>query len=255
MSGKIDIAVTPLPMGAASGAAVRFPWDAGRNARFRERFPAARWSEQTRSWLLPGRTAAQRATLWAAEELAREAAAERRRQDAEMERAWADADPAAREAAIEEERRREAARAAAEAQRRAALQSRYYRPDPDMIARVVDKHLAMVEADEGRLAGRYMVTAERLRDFLAAGVAPGASARIGRDMGGNLTVTYLGDGRLRRVVTYPPIRGRNGLWQEVEIDRQEMDAPPRLMERMLSCLAWHEFKPRGGFGVPKVSRR
>lgn len=64
MSQRRDIEITLLH----TGAAVRFPYDAGRIARFRAAFPRALWGEGTRSWHIPGKLAARRAEIWRARE-------------------------------------------------------------------------------------------------------------------------------------------------------------------------------------------
>jgi hypothetical protein len=260
MADQPEIKITPLPMGAASGAAVSFPKDTGRNARFRARFPKARWSAATRAWLITGKTATQRAALWAEEERARDAIEAKLRLRAEIDRAWREADPAVRVAREEEDRQRRAEAEAAEARRQASLDSRRYRPDEAMIERIVASHMEIVEADKSRIGSAYMVTPEGLRTFLRRGIAPGAQGLVGYDpdnFGAELTATYLGDGRMTIISRYPPIRGRNGQWQEVEVCRRDTSvaADAALAEKLLSYLAWDEFVPRSGFGVPKGSCR
>ncbi len=253
MPTETEIKIAPLPMGAASGAAVSFAKDAERNARFKARFPKARWSSQTGSWLITGKTAAQRAALWAEEGAARGALEAKMRLRAEIDRAWHEADPAVRAAKEERRRRREAEEAAAEEKRQAELDSRRYKPDDAMIERIVAAHMRSVEAGKGRIGPAYTVGPERLRTFLRRGIAPGSHTSAGPDrehFGAGLTVTYLGDGRMLLVSKYPRIRGRNGRWQEVEVSRREMIASTELMEKLLSHLAWREFMPRSGFGVP-----
>ncbi|MBN9243921.1 MAG: hypothetical protein J0I98_14110 [Mesorhizobium sp.] len=251
MPTETEIKIAPLPMGAASGAAVSFPKDADRNARFKARFPKARWSSQTGSWLITGKTAAQRAALWAEEEAARGALEAKMRLRAEIDRAWHEADPAVRAAKEERRRRREAEEAAAEEKRQAELDSRRYKPDDAMIERIVEAH-------KGRIGSAYTVDPDILRAFLRRGIAPGSSTGAGPDsehFGAGLTVTYLGDGRMLVVSKYPPIRGKNGRWQDIEVSRRETSAEADLMEMMLSNLARREFRPRSGFGLPNASRR
>ncbi|MFC3207502.1 hypothetical protein [Aquamicrobium soli] len=258
MTVTTEIKIVPLPMGAATGAAVSFPKDAERNARFRARFPKARWSAATGSWLITGKTAAQRAELWAEEEAARGDREARLRMRAEIDRAWHDADPAVRAAKETEKRQRAAEEARKDATRQAALDARRYRPDEAMIERIIADHMVIVEADKASFGSAYTVTPERLRAFLRLGVAPGESTAAGPDkenFGASLTVTYLGNGRMLTVSKFPRVRGRNGRWQEIEVSRRETEADASLMEKLLSDLAWREYRPRSGFGLPKATSR
>lgn len=52
-----------------AGAIVSFPYDAVLVERFRERFPRARWDEETQAWFVPGTTAERRAEVWLQREL------------------------------------------------------------------------------------------------------------------------------------------------------------------------------------------
>jgi hypothetical protein len=51
------------------GAAVSFPYDAGLVARFRTAFPRARWRDDRRIWLVPGKLAGRRLHRWLEREL------------------------------------------------------------------------------------------------------------------------------------------------------------------------------------------
>ncbi|WP_419694823.1 hypothetical protein ACN2CC_31860 [Mesorhizobium muleiense] len=50
------------------GAFANFPYDRMTVERFREAFPRARWSDERRSWFVPGKTAARRVDRWLARE-------------------------------------------------------------------------------------------------------------------------------------------------------------------------------------------
>ncbi|TGQ29439.1 hypothetical protein [Mesorhizobium sp. M00.F.Ca.ET.216.01.1.1] len=50
------------------GALANFPYDRMTVERFREAFPRARWSDERRSWFVPGKTAARRVDRWLARE-------------------------------------------------------------------------------------------------------------------------------------------------------------------------------------------
>jgi hypothetical protein len=50
------------------GAVANFPYDRMTVERFREEFPRARWSDERRSWFVPGKTAARRIDRWLARE-------------------------------------------------------------------------------------------------------------------------------------------------------------------------------------------
>ncbi|RWA97863.1 MAG: hypothetical protein EOQ33_29650 [Mesorhizobium sp.] len=50
------------------GALANFPYDRMTVERFREEFPRARWSDERRSWFVPGKTAARRIDRWLARE-------------------------------------------------------------------------------------------------------------------------------------------------------------------------------------------
>ncbi|WP_292576717.1 hypothetical protein [Mesorhizobium sp.] len=50
------------------GALANFPYDRMTIERFREEFPRARWSDERRSWFVPGKTAARRIDRWLARE-------------------------------------------------------------------------------------------------------------------------------------------------------------------------------------------
>lgn len=176
------ITVTPLP----DGAAVRFAKDAARNARFRARFPRARWGAGTGSWHIPGKTAAQRAALWASEEEAAEIAERRRQRWLVDELAWD---------RVERER---AAR---------------YIPDAAAAARV----LAAVHQQYPALESK------RVAQTIAAGLAPGDGAMLARRrwhayLGpGRMRVEQLPDGFMRG-----PSRA---LWiEEVEPTPQMLEA-------------------------------
>ncbi|MDU0341819.1 hypothetical protein [Bosea rubneri] len=52
-----------------AGAIVAFPYDATLVERFRARFPAARWSDETGAWFVPGTTAERRVAVWLQREL------------------------------------------------------------------------------------------------------------------------------------------------------------------------------------------
>ncbi|TKB29777.1 MAG: hypothetical protein E5W69_04620, partial [Mesorhizobium sp.] len=52
----------------APGAEARFPYDRAAVERFRQAFPRARWSDERRSWFVPGKTAARRIQRWLAQE-------------------------------------------------------------------------------------------------------------------------------------------------------------------------------------------
>ncbi|WP_352841240.1 hypothetical protein [Mesorhizobium sp. M0933] len=54
----------------ASGAEARFSFDRMAVERFRQAFPLARWSDERRSWFVPGKTAARRIDRWLAQEAA-----------------------------------------------------------------------------------------------------------------------------------------------------------------------------------------
>lgn len=47
-----------------SGAFVTFPYDRMTVERFRQTFPGARWSDERKSWFVPGKTAARRIDRW-----------------------------------------------------------------------------------------------------------------------------------------------------------------------------------------------
>lgn len=51
-----------------SGADVTFPYDRMTVERFRQIFPRARWSDESKSWFVPGKTAARRIDRWLAHE-------------------------------------------------------------------------------------------------------------------------------------------------------------------------------------------
>ncbi|WP_287319729.1 hypothetical protein [Mesorhizobium sp.] len=50
------------------GALANFPYDRMTVERFRQAFPRARWSDERRSWFVPGKTAARRVDRWLARE-------------------------------------------------------------------------------------------------------------------------------------------------------------------------------------------
>ncbi|WP_287174775.1 hypothetical protein [Mesorhizobium sp.] len=50
------------------GALANFPYDRMTVERFRKAFPRARWSDERRSWFVPGKTAARRVDRWLARE-------------------------------------------------------------------------------------------------------------------------------------------------------------------------------------------
>jgi hypothetical protein len=50
------------------GAVAEFPYDRMTVERFREIFPRARWSDERKSWFVPGKTAARRIDRWLARE-------------------------------------------------------------------------------------------------------------------------------------------------------------------------------------------
>ncbi|MER9405278.1 hypothetical protein NKI36_14630 [Mesorhizobium caraganae] len=50
------------------GAVASFPYDRMTVERFRELFPRARWSDERKSWFVPGKTAARRIDRWLARE-------------------------------------------------------------------------------------------------------------------------------------------------------------------------------------------
>ncbi|WP_245269088.1 hypothetical protein [Mesorhizobium sp. WSM2561] len=50
------------------GALANFPYDRMTVERFRQAFPRARWSDEGRSWFVPGKTAARRVDRWLARE-------------------------------------------------------------------------------------------------------------------------------------------------------------------------------------------
>ena len=52
-------------------AAVSFPFDRMTVQRFRQEFPRARWSDQRKAWLVPGKTARRRFDRWIAKEESR----------------------------------------------------------------------------------------------------------------------------------------------------------------------------------------
>lgn len=56
------------------GAEARFPYDRAAVERFQLAFPRARWSDELRSWFVPGKTAARRIERWLAQETAARAA-------------------------------------------------------------------------------------------------------------------------------------------------------------------------------------
>lgn len=62
---KSDAPGAPQP---APGAEARFPYDRAAVERFRQAFPRARWSDERRSWFVPGKTAARRVQRWMAQE-------------------------------------------------------------------------------------------------------------------------------------------------------------------------------------------
>ncbi len=65
------------------GAVVSFRYDAALIERFRERFPRARWSENTGAWFVPGSTADRRVEVWLQGELSKQLAfADERGRDA-----------------------------------------------------------------------------------------------------------------------------------------------------------------------------
>ncbi|WEX75412.1 hypothetical protein PYH37_000823 [Sinorhizobium numidicum] len=55
----------------APGASAAFPYDRMTIERFREAFPRARWSDERKSWFVPGKTAARRIERWLAQEAER----------------------------------------------------------------------------------------------------------------------------------------------------------------------------------------
>ncbi|TIS49846.1 hypothetical protein [Mesorhizobium sp.] len=58
----------------APGAEARFPYDRSAVERFQQAFPRARWSDERKSWFVPGKTAARRIERWLAQEAASRAA-------------------------------------------------------------------------------------------------------------------------------------------------------------------------------------
>jgi hypothetical protein len=56
------------PVQDMSGAVVTFPYDRMTVERFRQIFPRARWSDERKSWFVPGKTAARRIDRWLAHE-------------------------------------------------------------------------------------------------------------------------------------------------------------------------------------------
>ncbi|AZO41436.1 hypothetical protein EJ076_10005 [Mesorhizobium sp. M7D.F.Ca.US.005.01.1.1] len=54
----------------AIGAEARFSYDRMAVERFQQAFPRARWSDERKSWFVPGKTAAQRIDRWLAQEAA-----------------------------------------------------------------------------------------------------------------------------------------------------------------------------------------
>ncbi|TIO90345.1 MAG: hypothetical protein E5X98_03995, partial [Mesorhizobium sp.] len=56
------------------GAEARFPYDRAAVERFQLAFPRAGWSDELRSWFVPGKTAARRIERWLAQETAARAA-------------------------------------------------------------------------------------------------------------------------------------------------------------------------------------
>ncbi|MBA1144760.1 hypothetical protein [Mesorhizobium neociceri] len=56
------------PVQDISGAVVTFPYDRMTIERFRQVFPRARWSDERKSWFVPGKTAARRVDRWLAHE-------------------------------------------------------------------------------------------------------------------------------------------------------------------------------------------
>lgn len=54
----------------ARGAEARFSFDRMAVERFQQAFPRARWSDERRSWFVPGKTAARRIDRWLAQEAA-----------------------------------------------------------------------------------------------------------------------------------------------------------------------------------------
>lgn len=54
----------------ASGAEARFSFDRMAVERFQQAFPRARWSDERKSWFVPGTTAARRIDRWLAQEAA-----------------------------------------------------------------------------------------------------------------------------------------------------------------------------------------
>lgn len=64
-SNRIEI----RPADDAAGAIVTFPYDATLVERFRARFPAARWSDESCAWFVPGMTAERRVAVWLQREL------------------------------------------------------------------------------------------------------------------------------------------------------------------------------------------
>lgn len=54
----------------ASGAEARFSFDRMAVERFQQAFPRARWSDERKSWFVPGTTAARRIERWLAQEAA-----------------------------------------------------------------------------------------------------------------------------------------------------------------------------------------
>lgn len=52
------------------GAEARFPFDRMAVERFRQAFPRARWSDERKSWFVPGKTATGRIDRWLAKEAA-----------------------------------------------------------------------------------------------------------------------------------------------------------------------------------------
>ncbi|MER9658063.1 hypothetical protein NKJ26_32440, partial [Mesorhizobium sp. M0152] len=57
----------------ARGAEARFSFDRMAVERFEQAFPRARWSDERRSWFVPGKTAARRIDRWLAQEAAQRA--------------------------------------------------------------------------------------------------------------------------------------------------------------------------------------
>lgn len=69
MSAEPPNRIEIRPAGNAAGVFVTFPYDAALVERFRARFPAARWNDEARAWLLPGTTAERRVAAWLQREL------------------------------------------------------------------------------------------------------------------------------------------------------------------------------------------